>query len=606
MISRSSLIPILFLVFALWGNSASGAIYFKKGAPHVKLPNNGLLSGVVKFSREGRPFHSFTGIPYAVVPERFEPAQPITEAWEGLKRAVEPGSMCTQKEFDGLGATLGNEDCLNLNVYVPMNSTGKRGFPVMVWIHGGGFTFGDGLLNYGPRYFMDEDVVLVTFNYRLGVFGFLSTGDEVIPGNNGLKDQVLALKWVQENIKAFGGDPAKVTIFGESAGGASVHYQVLTPLAKGLFHRAIAQSGSALSFWAYQGNPKENAVRLATHLNCQTTAADPSQITSEEIRDCFKGLSTEQLNDGQFNFKPTWPQNLRNFVFVPVTEPAPSTTSTNVPFLTETAMSLVSQGKYGSEVPLMIGAIEDEGASMYAGAVLKHEEVVKELNEDWDRVAPVAASYDVHFTPEQQKVISDGLRQLYFGTKPVGQETAKELTDFYSDQILHGVYRAAKEYASGGKTRRTYLYQYAHPGPLSIMGLTLKVDSELTKKVGHADELQHQFDVAAMGGAALLQPDSPHETFSKNLVRLWTSFAYEGEPDHTWGTHSLRKWKAISRKELDGTVPLRWYRLEENPSHIDDPYKERMEVLDKVLADYFTSPSTSAHGKASETMKTEL
>ncbi|CAL8125605.1 unnamed protein product [Orchesella dallaii] len=411
--ARNTLTLILFLVFTLWGNSASGAIYFKKGAPHVKLANNGLISGDVKFSREGRPYHSFTGIPFAIVPERFEPAKPITKPWEGLKKAVEPGNICTQKEFDGSGPTLGNEDCLNLNVYVPMNNTGKRGFPVMAWIHGGGFTFGDGFQYYGPRYFMDEDVILVTFNYRLGVFGFLSTGDEVIPGNNGLKDQVLALKWVQENIKAFGGDPAKVTIFGESAGGASVHFQLLTPLAKGLFHRAISQSGSALAYWAHQGNPRENAVQLATHLKCPTTAADSSKITSEEIRDCFKGLSTEELNDGQFNFKSTWPLNMRSFIFVPVAEPMPLATSTNVPFLTDTAMSLVSQGKYGSEVPLMIGASEDEGAILHAGVVLKHEELIKELNEDWDRIAPKAAGYDVHFTPEKQKVISDELRNLY-------------------------------------------------------------------------------------------------------------------------------------------------------------------------------------------------
>ncbi|ODM96734.1 Esterase FE4 [Orchesella cincta] len=485
-----------------------------------------------------------------------------------------------------------------------MNSTGKRGFPVMVWIHGGGFTFGDGVTNYGPRYFMDEDVILVTFNYRLGVFGFLSTGDEVIPGNNGLKDQVLALRWVQTNIKAFNGDPFKVLIYGESAGGASVHFQMLTPLSNGLFSRAIAQSGSALSFWSYQGNPRENAVGIATHLNCPTTAGDSSQITSEEIRDCLKAKTAEELNEAQFTFKATWPSNLRAFIFVPVTEPVPSATSTNVPFLTETAMSLVAQGKYGSEVPFMIGATEDEGATMYAGTVLSNEEWRKELDEEWDRIAPKAVGYDVHFTPEQQKAVSDGLRQLYFGTNAIGQETAQELVDFYSDHILHGVHKAALGYAAGGKNRRTYLYQYAHRGPLSIMGLELKVHSELAKKVGHADELQQQFDVALFGGAELLPPDSAHETFSKNFVRLWTSFAYEGEPKHSWGAHSLRKWKAISRKEVDGTSPLRWYRLEENPSFIDDPYKERMTALDTILADYFAP--TSAQEKASETTKTEL
>ncbi|CAL8125603.1 unnamed protein product [Orchesella dallaii] len=163
------------------------------------------------------------------------------------------------------------------------------------------------------------------------------------------------------------------------------------------------------------------------------------------------------------------------------------------------------------------------------------------------------------------------------------------------------------EYASGGKNHRTYLYQYAYQGPLSIMGMWLDINSELSKKVGHGDELQHQFDVPPMGGADLLKPDSPDETFSKNFVHLWTSFAYDGEPKHSWGSHSSEKWKPISKKELDGTIPLKWYRIDGNPSLVDNQYKERMTALDRILADYFATPSTSsAHGKQRETTKIEL
>ena len=114
----------------------------------------------------------------------------------------------------------------------------------MVWIHGGGLTTGSGNpQEYGPKYFMDDgSVVLVTINYRLNVFGYFSLGNEEVPGNQGLRDQQLALAWVQDNIAAFGGDPNLVTIFGQSAGSYSVYQQVLSPQAKGLFKRAIGQS----------------------------------------------------------------------------------------------------------------------------------------------------------------------------------------------------------------------------------------------------------------------------------------------------------------------------------------------------------------------------
>ena len=109
----------------------------------------------------------------------------------------------------------------------------KTGLPVMFWIHGGGFIDGTSS-EHGPHFFMDQDIILVTINYRLGVLGFLNTEDGTVPANNGLKDMILALKWVQTNIAAFGGDPEKVTVFGESAGAASTHFLVLSPAAKGM------------------------------------------------------------------------------------------------------------------------------------------------------------------------------------------------------------------------------------------------------------------------------------------------------------------------------------------------------------------------------------
>lgn len=123
---------------------------------------------------------------------------------------------------------------------------------------------------YGPDYLLTENVILVTFNYRLGVLGFLNTGTEDAPGNAGLKDQILALRWTRDNIKAFGGDPNNITIGGQSAGAASVHYLTLSKLTKGLYKRAIAQSGVTLNPWSMTSNPQERAFMLAKQLNFVT------------------------------------------------------------------------------------------------------------------------------------------------------------------------------------------------------------------------------------------------------------------------------------------------------------------------------------------------
>jgi carboxylesterase type B len=201
------------------------------------------------------------------------------EPWTGVRDATKEGSECYSRDMF-LRHIVGTEDCLFLNVYTQQlpSATNNTLKPVMVWIHGGGFRNGSGNADtYGPEFLLTEDIVLVTINYRLGIFGFLSFEDASldVPGNAGLKDMVMALKWVQKNISKFSGDPNNVTIFGESAGGISVHYLILSPLASGkllqkktktmfwllefdnicfilgfilgLFHKAVSQSGCALN-----------------------------------------------------------------------------------------------------------------------------------------------------------------------------------------------------------------------------------------------------------------------------------------------------------------------------------------------------------------------
>lgn len=207
------------------------------------------------------------------------------EPWDGNFDATEEGPACPQEAF--LIPLNQSEDCLRLNIYT--RQTIKAETPVLFNIHGGGFIGNSGQSGlYGPEFLLDHDIVLVTINYRLGALGFFSTGDQYAPGNYGLKDQVEALKWVKNNIRHFGGDPSRITIAGEGTGAASVGLHLVSPMSRGLFHRAMMISGSAISPWVLNKNPVELARKQATLLNCSTES-------SKSMVDCMSNVLAKDL-----------------------------------------------------------------------------------------------------------------------------------------------------------------------------------------------------------------------------------------------------------------------------------------------------------------------
>jgi para-nitrobenzyl esterase len=245
----------------------------------------GKLQGVVK---DG--VLRFNGIPFAKPPvgnlRWRRPEAP--EPWTGTRDASRFGNIAPQVESTSgavLGGTPGtrSEDCLYLNIQTPACDAAKR--PVLVWIHGGGFVNGAGSVGtYNGKFIVPRgDVVLVTINYRLGAFGFLNLHDASggkLPGTGaeGLADQIAALKWVAQNIAAFGGDPANVTIFGESAGGMSVGALLAAPQARGLFHKAIAQSGASDIGYA-----RDTSAKVARHVLDKLGSTDPADAPWETI-----------------------------------------------------------------------------------------------------------------------------------------------------------------------------------------------------------------------------------------------------------------------------------------------------------------------------------
>ncbi len=245
-----------------------GASKWSRGA--VAVTDAGAIRG-----RVGAGIRSFLGIPYAAAPIgalRWQPPQTYP-AWKGTRDATRFGSSCPQVA-SLLGPQSMNEDCLFLNVFAPLTVTGKR-LPVMVWIHGGGLVSGDAR-EYYPDGLVERGVVVVTVNYRLGVLGFLAhrslteESPDHASGNYGLLDQQFALRWVRRNIAHFGGDPGKITLFGESAGGLSVHAQLASPTARGLFQRAIVESGGYSGSQPSLEEAEAAGSTFATRVGCGT------------------------------------------------------------------------------------------------------------------------------------------------------------------------------------------------------------------------------------------------------------------------------------------------------------------------------------------------
>lgn len=246
---------VSFLLITFFAGTAAANDYpdqqaYTEGRPIVSI-QNGKLEGVQEYGMQ-----SFKNIPYAAPPVgdlRWKPPHPALN-WEGVRDASQFGRACIQPAVKGLNieVTPGVEDCLKLNVYAPPNA---KNLPVMVWFHGGGLVEGSASEPYyKPVALVKEGAIVVTVDYRIGKLGFFSPKELIDEGkknnepvgNYGTMDQIESLKWVQQNIKAFGGDPNNVTIFGQSAGGRSVTWLMTSPAAKGLFHKAIAESAQQL------------------------------------------------------------------------------------------------------------------------------------------------------------------------------------------------------------------------------------------------------------------------------------------------------------------------------------------------------------------------
>lgn len=372
--------------------------------------------------------------------------------------------------------------------------------PVMVYVHGGGFDTGSNnvqLLN--PTYFVRKDVIMVTINYRIGAFGFLCLHEAEATGNIGLKDAIAALKWVKNNIKAFGGDPNSITVFGESAGATAVHYMITTGKYKGLFDKAILQSGSVLMPNKIDLDPIGTASIVASKMGYKTK--DP-----KELLKVFQNSTADDIIEASRVDSKNQP--LKMYRFRPCVERPIDTKS----FITSTPKELIEATESDSNLSMILGVNNAEGI---AQAGKYDSNGLKTLNSTLSDIIPV----NIKFKDESEKEqLTEDIREFYF-KNGINYDS---LIDFFSDSVvIYSSLASALSLLSSNVTMYNYYFKYDSSRNF------YKFKYGLPNKPGasHADDLMYMFDPVQFETTPVPPPEGNDLRIINIITRLWTNFA---------------------------------------------------------------------------------
>ncbi len=465
-------------------------------APDEQLLQRGLveLAGGVLVGSTDQGVGVYRGVPYAQAPVgSLRWAPPVaSEPWKGTFEATDFSPACPQikrpaTSFYGPGADQTSEDCLYLNIWTTGVSDQPK--PVMVWIHGGSLRNGHGgLETYNGVHFAKQGVVLVTINYRLGPFGFLAhplltaESEHRSSGTYGLLDQIESLRWVKENIAAFGGDPSRVTIFGESAGSLSVSYLQASPLAAGLFHRAIGESGSAL--------------RRVTRLN--------SDHGGESAETAGARFAKALLGHGEVTLEALRAAPVENVLAIAASPASavPAGVSVDGWFLPDTPLSLFKSGRQ-NDVAVIAGWNADEGPSLIGDRGPMKAEAIR---------SAVSAQYP-------------GREQEYLDLYPANDDALARAESLRAQGVAIFGWGARKWMdlmSTVSSPGYYYYFERVPPGPGG-------------ERYGsfHAAEISYVFGTLGAPGTSLAGVEIPHadHSLSEVMMRYWINFAANGDPN---------------------------------------------------------------------------
>uniref|UniRef100_A0A7R8SEA0 Carboxylic ester hydrolase n=1 Tax=Lepeophtheirus salmonis TaxID=72036 RepID=A0A7R8SEA0_LEPSM len=539
-------------------------------------------SGLVQGARE-KGHQAFYGIPYALPPtgeRRFRSPEPYPTPW---KRTLQAGRSyppaCPQQLRSYFKSLLwdveGNEDCLYLNIFSPDSASLQLSnesppsqenlFPVMVWIHGGNFMSGTAS-DYESIYFMTKDIILVMISYRLGPLGFLNLGEEYARGNQGIEDQILALSWIQDNISSFGGDPQRVTIFGESSGAISVLHHMSVPMSKLLFQSAIIQSGSI-----YQPTIKETFM-MEMH---EAWIAEMGCIGVIDTQECIQKLPLAKIvNKNPFLSDCNLKKNGHPFPnpWFPVLEGS---------YL----LKEVSAENKKSHAPrVMIGTTSNEGFLATSRFMLQNN-YTEGFMSKWEECFKLNTAGDESYDLEP-------VMDYYFGSnkKPDFPSQVQNFSNLISDFWYNGpTFETVKEIANKGSP--VYYYLYDHDGFLSmtdslsrasydywkfIVRYAFGQESGKTNGASHADELPFLFREYPRN--LLKRPVD--EKMWRLMIDVWTNFATSGDPN---GAKEGYNWKLVSHKNDYTYIVLKNGEIK-FPSHGQmKEQRDRLKVWDSAI-----------------------
>ncbi len=473
------------------------------------------------------------GIPYAKAPVgelRFKSPQPA-DSWPEVKNATQFGAASLQPQSSFTGNMPKSEDCLSLNIWSPAADGKKR--PVMFWIHGGGFIVGAGSsdLYNGANLAQNGDVVVVSFNYRLGVLGFLFfEGDAAtkagLENNLGIKDQIAALKWVKENIAAFGGDPNQVTIFGESAGGTSVETLLACPAARGLFKGAIAESGPTTILWT------KNIGHLLTQKFLSFLNINEGNLS------LLKSLPADTLKAAEYKLAEFMMKETTTRVFCPTIDGQLLTTNIDA------CLNPTQSG----HVALMIGTNKDEATMFTRKGLEMVPTKSKELEKDF-----------LYVIKEDEKLRITSAYKQYPRKRGV------------LDLVTDGVFRIPAIRMAECQSKHSTVYMYRFEFTSFLLNLT-------GKRSFHGLELPFVFGNTENKVSKLLKVLANKKTrlrLSSEMQLAWINFARYGNPN---GEHG-NTWKNYDVKDRSTMIFNRKTKL------VNDPGSTQRKAWDGV--DYY-------------------
>jgi len=530
-------------------------------AQEVVLPQ-GRAVGEMLRSRDGLQYSAFRSLPYALPPvgdlRWRNPLPAPIPGWEDTRNATVHPPACVQLYW---GAWVGDEDCLYLNVFTPQitdeGPVEDEQKPVMVYIHGGGYTQGQGFHNDEAGFLIDEGVIVVSVNYRLGFMGFLSLDIQEASGNQGLRDQALALTWVKDNIEYFGGDPNQVTIFGESAGGWSVSQQLLNPGAGGLFKGAIVESGPITGISWGAPISRELARELSAKITDELGCYSGGVLVNEELL-CLRSKSISDIATAaeSIGFYPF--ANIDNF--------------TEAPVLPRLPQELLDTGSF-NQVPVMLGVNSGEHI-MFSTDVLNNLTLLDKYSENWEVECPLLIFSFLGFIGPHATEYCRAAMDFYFNNT-LGQDDMQKMLDFLNDvHFFRATDTTARSLSAYVPTYQYMLTFRDETSFTSVAGPSF-YNEYLQYGVSHCDEFFYifKFDLDYSNWSEL------NWFTSRAMSSMWANFAKFRDPTPP-GSPAGMTWEPVDpdeQKYLEIGEQLVMTR--------DSWFDKRMDFWDNIIVD---------------------